>query len=120
MVNGGGLPLAPWHFTIATLIIENRTREMSRVAGFRLSILASWLVAAPVVTVADPPNATVTGGPDTSGRKYSWTVTNEHTSPVVYVEFPHYHGSLFFAPENWRVECTFLVNVGVEDRPGIC
>ncbi|MCH8991974.1 MAG: hypothetical protein IIA44_09540 [Acidobacteria bacterium] len=40
--------------------------------------------------------------------------------PIVFVEFPHYHGSLFFAPEGWNTECTFLVNVGVRDSPGVC
>ncbi len=81
--------------------------------------LVSSMMATPPAA-ADTPKVTITGGADASGYKYIWTVSNEYTSPVVYVEFPHYHGSLFLAPENWRVECTFLVNVGVADRHGIC
>lgn len=71
-------------------------------------------------TAAAPPPVTITGGADPAGYIYTWTVTSKRTSPIVHVEFPHYHGTLFFAPEDWFVECTFLVNVGVEDRPGVC
>jgi hypothetical protein len=47
-------------------------------------------------------------------------VTNLHTSPITEASFPHYHAMLFFAPKGWTSESTFLVNVGVEDRPGVC
>jgi hypothetical protein len=63
---------------------------------------------------------TIEGGPDASGDNYAWTVTNAYTSPIVYVEFPHYHATLFFAPDGWTTQSTFLVNVGVEDSPGVC
>ena len=66
-------------------------------------------------------NVTITGGADASGHRYSWTVTNDHISPIVRVEFPHYHAGLFFAPPGWSTdESTFLVNVGVKDRVGVC
>ncbi len=63
---------------------------------------------------------TITGGADPSGHQYEWIVANHGESPIVYVEFPHYHGALFFAPDGWHTECTFLVNVGVKDKPGTC
>ena len=79
-----------------------------------------WLLLAPPGMAADPPKVTITGGADASGHNYNWTVANETASPIVHLEFPHYHATLFFAPEGWSTECTFLVNVGVDDRPGIC
>ena len=66
------------------------------------------------------PTATITGGAETNGPSYSWTLTNTHDAPIVEVRFPHYHASLFFAPDGWTTKSTFLVNVGVEDRPGVC
>jgi len=62
----------------------------------------------------------VTGGPDPSGHNYAWTVENEDTSPIVRVEFPHIHADLFFVPEGWSQECTGLVNVGYDGKPGSC
>jgi hypothetical protein len=75
---------------------------------------------APRVVVGGPVNVTITGGADALGLNYSWTVTNQYTSPLVFIEFPHYHASLFFAPDAWQTECTYLVNVGVRDLPGTC
>ncbi|UCC29594.1 MAG: hypothetical protein JSU86_15490 [Phycisphaerales bacterium] len=72
------------------------------------------------VTAAEEPKVTIVGGADASGHNYSWTVTNEYTSPIVYLEFPHYHADLFFAPESWSTETTALVNVGSKDKPGVC
>jgi hypothetical protein len=69
---------------------------------------------------SDESAVTITGGADATGDGYAWTVVNNHTSPIVYVEFPHYHASLFLAPDGWSTDSTFLVNVGVEDRPGTC
>ncbi len=84
------------------------------------AIVMAVLLGTSVPTTAAPPSVTITGGADPAGYIYTWTVTSKHTSPIVFVEFPHYHGALFFAPEDWSVECTFLVNVAVEDRPGVC
>ncbi|MGB2985820.1 MAG: hypothetical protein WBE26_08045 [Phycisphaerae bacterium] len=67
-----------------------------------------------------PLKVTITGGADASGQNYTWTVTNKHTSPIVYVEFPHYHAGLFFAPKGWSTESTALVRVGYKDEPGVC
>jgi hypothetical protein len=51
---------------------------------------------------------------------YKWSVTNNHTSPIVYVEFPHYHAGLFWAPDGWATEISGLVRVGFKDEPGVC
>lgn len=92
----------------------------SAIRPWTFAILTAVPFGTSALTTAAPPQATITGGADPAGYSYTWTVTNKHTSPIVHVEFPHYHGALFFAPEDWSVECTFLVNVGVEDRPGVC
>ncbi len=64
---------------------------------------------------------TITGGAEVPGRKYSWTVANNHTSPIVRIEFPHYRVGLFFAPKGWSTDqSTFLVSVGVPVKPGLC
>lgn len=67
------------------------------------------------------PGAMIRGGADASGQVYTWSVVNQHSAPLVGVSFPHYHGGVFAAPEGWDTsESTYLVGVGVEDRPGVC
>jgi hypothetical protein len=66
------------------------------------------------------PQVTIEGGPDATGHTYAWTVTNNHASAIVHIEFPHYRANLFFAPEGWKTECTNLVAVGVKDLTGVC
>ena len=85
-------------------------------------VLAVVCLVGPAVALAqsDLPKLTISGGASDVDHSYNWTISHEHTSPVVYVEFPHYRASLFFAPERWTTKSTFLVNVGVEDRPGVC
>ena len=78
------------------------------------------MIAVSPAALADRPKVTIVGGADASGHNYSWTVTNGYTSPIVYVEFPHYHADLFFAPKSWSTETTALVNVGSKDEPGVC
>jgi len=77
------------------------------------------VILTPVVVAADS-RVTITGGADASGHNYAWTVENHHASPIVFVEFPHFHATLFFAPAGWTTESTFLVNVGVKSQPGLC
>lgn len=63
----------------------------------------------------------VVGGADPTGHQYVWTVTNHYTSPIVRIEFAHFRGGLFLAPDGWSTdETTNLVNVGVQDQTGIC
>ncbi|MGB9626872.1 MAG: hypothetical protein ACPMAQ_18625 [Phycisphaerae bacterium] len=72
------------------------------------------------VLAAGTDRVTITGGADDTAHNYAWTVTNRHVSPIVEVEFPHYHADTFMVPPGWTQRCTYLVNVGVEDRPGVC
>jgi hypothetical protein len=69
---------------------------------------------------AGMPQVTIEGGPDATGQSYVWTVTNNHASAIVHIEFPHYRANLFFAPNGWTTECTNLEAVGVRDPTGVC
>lgn len=65
--------------------------------------------------------ATITGGRDQSGQNYEWTIRNLHTSPLVYMEFPHYFADMFVPPAGWELgECTNLMRVGGKEAPGVC
>lgn len=79
------------------------------------------LLAGSATAYAGEPAVTISGGADPTGHQYTWTVTNKHFSEIVRIAFPHYRADLFFAPKGWRTdESTFIVNVGVPDRPGVC
>jgi hypothetical protein len=69
---------------------------------------------------AETPQVTIEGGPDATGQSYEWTVTNNHASGIVRLEFPHYRANLFFAPNGWKTECTNLEAIGVRDPTGVC
>ncbi len=93
-------------------------------AGQYLLRIARWLpmllgFTLPAALAEDAP-VTITGGADDNGQNYHWTVTNHSDSPIVRIEIPHYHGDQFSPPDGWKQNCTFLVNVGVPDKPGIC
>ena len=80
-----------------------------------------WVVAATNARLLGAPSAaSIEGGPDALGKSYHWTITNNHTSPIVRVDIPHYRASLFFAPKGWTSTCTNLVAVGAADEPGVC
>ena len=85
-------------------------------------LLSAACLGGPAAAFAGPdlPKVTISGGASDVDHSYTWTISHEHTSPIIYVEFPHYRASLFFAPEGWTTESTFLVNVGVKDKPGVC
>ena len=100
--------------------VQNQERTRRRIHGLRSLALIGCSVLVLPVTAAAEPRVTVEGGVETDGNNYSWTVTNHHDSPIVFAEFPHYGASLFFAPAGWSHESTFLVNVGVADKPGVC
>ena len=78
------------------------------VIAIQLSIKAALLctLATSSAMGLDLPKATMTGGADVSGRNYSWTVTNEHSSPIVYLEFPFDKVLLFLAPQGWQTNCS--------------
>ena len=73
--------------------------------------LALLLVARTAAFGAAPsspatPVVTITGGADATGQTYVWTITHDHTSPIVRVEFPHYRGGWSVPPEGWTSEIT--------------
>jgi len=82
-------------------------------------LLLSVALVAPH-TAAQQPKVTITGGADASGQNYRWTVTNHHGSPVIYIQFPHYHADTFFTPDGWEKECINLIRVGARNEPGTC
>ena len=93
--------------------------------GMRQRLDRRWAFAAAICllpgrTEAGPSTAVVTGGADTSGHNYEWTITNHYTAAVIAVEFRHYGASLFVAPDGWDADCAKLVNVGVRDPAGTC
>ena len=88
---------------------------------WRRHLVLMWcgVLVLPAIAAAQL-RVTVEGGVEADGNNYTWTVTNHHASPIVYAEFPHYGASLFLVPNGWAHESTFLVNVGVPDKPGLC
>jgi hypothetical protein len=82
---------------------------------------AFWLLCAALSAPAagDEPGVKVESGLNDAGM-YVFRVTNQSSSPIVYVEIPHYLADQFMTPRNWKQECTFLSNIGVEKRPGLC
>lgn len=45
----------------------------------------------------------IRGGADETGHHYEWTIESNHSSPIVYVEFPHYRADLFTPPKGWAL-----------------
>jgi hypothetical protein len=86
---------------------------------FFLSIIGLCLVAS-VVHADEPTKVEIEGEPDITGHNYEWRVTNRYKSPIVYLEFPHWHADIFTGPDGWSTkDSTYLVNVDVPDLPGI-
>lgn len=78
----------------------------------------AWLGAA-ATAGADPPKLTIEGGVRPGNPQfYDWKVTNHHSSPIVYLEFPHYHGDTFHAPEGWAQQWENRSMLGGKDAPG--
>jgi len=96
-----------------------RRTSRSPVPRIARPLLLSVALVAPR-TAAQQPRVTITGGADGSGQNYHWTVTNHYGSPVVYIQFPHYHADTFLTPDGWEKECTNLIHVGARKKPGTC
>ncbi len=62
----------------------------------------------------------IEGSTDAASQNYTWRVVNAGDATVMRISFPHYHADLFAAPPGWTTDCTYLVNVGVPDRAGVC
>ncbi len=64
------------------------------------------------------PQVTITGGADRSGQNYAWTVTHDHDSPMVSIEFPHYMADICNGPDGWTIQLTGFL--GADGLEGIC
>ncbi len=76
---------------------------------------ASLLVSAAAVA---EPRVAIDGGPDVTGHNYEWSISHDHDAPLIHVEFAHYRGDMFFAPDGWSIE---IENPNSSDfTPGKC
>lgn len=82
--------------------------------------LVVLVLLGPALTIAgDEPKVMIEGGVRSDNRQfYDWKVTNHHTSPIIYIEFPHYHGDTFIAPAGWAQEWKNRSMVGGKNAPG--
>ncbi len=123
--NGGRRRQAAGRRTMSTRGVQwrdgvDRSRGIGVFARAWIAVVAASAGSTGPVLAAGTDRVTITGGADDTAHNYTWTVTNRHVSPIVQVEFPHYHADTFMVPPGWTQRCTYLVNVGVEDRPGVC
>lgn len=67
------------------------------------------------------PLVEISGGADESRQNYQWKVTNRHGSPIVFIQFPHFHADTFSVPNRWKQECTNLIGAGKPTHlSGVC
>jgi len=50
------------------------------------------------------PKVTIDGGVDIDGRVYTWVVTHDHSSPIIYLKFPQDRSHGLTAPAGWEGE----------------
>lgn len=86
----------------------------------RVLQLGTLVLLGPTLTVgADQPKVTIDGGVRAGNPQfYDWKVTNHHTTPIVYIEFPQYHGDTFEAPAGWAQEWKNRMMLGGKGAPG--
>jgi hypothetical protein len=86
----------------------------------RLLQLGTLVLFGPTLTVgADQPKVTIAGGVRPGNPQfYDWKVTNHYASPIVYIEFPHYHGDTFETSEGWAQEWKNKSALFSTDAPG--
>ncbi|NLE59271.1 MAG: hypothetical protein GX616_12995, partial [Planctomycetes bacterium] len=103
---------------------RTRTIRRSRHRSLTLVLFAATLATSLSAGSAQSQEklAEITGGVDETRQNYYWTVVNNYSSPIVHVEFPHHRADRFqiIPSTGWEQECTYLVNVGVPDKPGVC
>ncbi len=73
---------------------------------FHARSAAAVLLLAATAAAAGPVTVTIAGGADASGHNYEWTITHDHSSPIVYVEFPHFRAYFFTPPPGWKANIT--------------
>jgi hypothetical protein len=76
------------------------------------------MLATTLAAVAQEAPVTITGGADATGHIYEWKVTNRHTSPIVFLEFPQYRGDTFTAPDGWTQDWKYRAMAGGTVKPG--
>ena len=85
---------------------------------------ALCLAIASTSTVTAAEKVTIEGGNEAGEPFYIWRVTNNHTSPIVRIEFPQYGADLFEVPPTWTtgtVKEMNLVNIGWKHKKsGLC
>lgn len=65
------------------------------------------------------PAVTIVGGVRADNPQYfDWTVTNHHSQPIVFLEFPHYRGDTFIAPPGWENQWKNRAMAGARVEPG--
>lgn len=91
----------------------------SSAAAVRAATLLCMVLGASRGAMAQEPLVTIEGGalPNNS-QMYEWKVTNHHTSPIVFIHFPHYYSDSFFAPAEWKPEWKNQMKAGADDAPG--
>ena len=90
--------------------------------GVLVFAAGAWSIfAVAAVAAGNDPRVRIEGGADPTGHNYQWTVTNDHTSPIVSVEFPHHRADLFTAPQGWLTKTRHLVGLpNNEEGPPMC
>lgn len=78
---------------------------------FRVHLVFPLFLVFPTDLIGSP-NVSIRGGADISGQNYAWTVTNDHDSPIIFIEFPQYRAAVEFPPEGWKSELTNPRGVG--------
>ena len=86
---------------------------------FTCTLLSAALAAQAAAQTPATAKVRIEGGLQPDGF-YVWQVINDGSTPVTRIEIPHYHADQFIPPDGWQPESTFLVNVGVPDKPGLC
>ena len=86
---------------------------------FAVGLILLNTSSAVAIATGNHDKVTIEGGPDPD-YGYTWTVTNQHASPIVELRFPHHMADLFFTPDGWSQDCENLVNVGVPRPWGEC
>lgn len=103
---------------------HDRATNRAGFSGRRGRLVAALVAVAGGVVIGTPAlaadgGAAIEGGPDADGN-LRWTVRNERDVPIDRIEFPHYLADVFEPPKGWEGHSTYLVNVGVPRKPGVC
>jgi len=101
--------------------LAGRQEEVSlRKIAFKISLAAYLVFLHPSPVRASNARVRIEGGADANGHVYEWSMINEGRSPIVHVKMNHHRATLFFGPEDWKVDCQNLLNVGVGTPWGEC